>query len=104
MLVADDRDPARLGARVLAALRAGPDGDGPGAAAVLDGRWPTATQAAAREALARHAGQLAPDDLVVFTSGSSGTPRAVVGLTENSEPGTCTMLRSVPSQGMWMRW
>jgi hypothetical protein len=35
---------------------------------------------------------------------SPGTPRAVVGLTENSSPGTWIMRRSRPSQGMWMRW
>ena len=33
-----------------------------------------------------------------------GTPRAVVGLTENSAPGTWIMRSSRPSQGMWMRW
>ena len=33
-----------------------------------------------------------------------GTPRAVVGFTENSAPGTCTIRTSVPSHGMWMRW
>ena len=33
-----------------------------------------------------------------------GTPRAVVGFTENSSPGTWIMRRSVPVMGMWMRW
>jgi hypothetical protein len=33
-----------------------------------------------------------------------GTPRAVVGLTENSAPGTWIMRISRPAQGMWMRW
>ena len=33
-----------------------------------------------------------------------GTPRAVVGLTENSSPGTWIMRSSRPAQGMWMRW
>ena len=33
-----------------------------------------------------------------------GTPRAVVGLTENSAPGTWIMRVSTPSHGMWMRW
>ena len=33
-----------------------------------------------------------------------GTPRAVVGLTENSAPGTWIIRRSTPSHGMWMRW
>ena len=105
VLVADDRDPARLGARVLAALRAGPDGDGPGAVAVLDGRWPTATQAAAREALARHAGQLAPDDLVVFTSGSSGTPRAVhrsLASWQASAPALTELLALRPEDLTWL--
>ncbi len=35
---------------------------------------------------------------------SPGTPRAVVGLTENSAPGTWIMRSSRPAQGMWMRW
>ena len=35
---------------------------------------------------------------------SPGMPRAVTGLTENRSPGTCTMVRSRPAQGMWMRW
>ena len=33
-----------------------------------------------------------------------GTPRAVVGLTENSAPGTWIIRVSTPSHGMWMRW
>ena len=33
-----------------------------------------------------------------------GTPRAVVGLTENSAPGTWIIRVSMPSHGMWMRW
>ena len=32
-----------------------------------------------------------------------GTPRAVVGLTEKSDPGTWIIRVSVPSHGMWMR-
>jgi hypothetical protein len=35
---------------------------------------------------------------------SPGTPRAVVGLTENSAPGTWIIRVSAPSHGMWMRW
>ena len=35
---------------------------------------------------------------------SPGTPRAVVGFTENSAPGTCIMRSSRPARGMWMRW
>jgi hypothetical protein len=33
-----------------------------------------------------------------------GTPRAVTGFTENSDPGTWIIRTSVPSHGMWMRW
>jgi hypothetical protein len=33
-----------------------------------------------------------------------GTPRAVVGFTENSAPGTWIIRLSTPSHGMWMRW
>ena len=33
-----------------------------------------------------------------------GTPRAVVGLTENRAPGTWIIRLRTPSHGMWMRW
>ena len=33
-----------------------------------------------------------------------GTPRAVVGLTENSVAGHVDHARQPPAQGMWMRW
>jgi hypothetical protein len=34
---------------------------------------------------------------------SPGTPRAVVGLTENSRPARRSCAQR-PAQGMWMRW
>src|SRR3546814_3352111 len=33
-----------------------------------------------------------------------GTSRTASGPTENSRPGTCTVSRRVPVQGMWTRW
>ena len=33
-----------------------------------------------------------------------GTTRVVKGETLNSLPGTCTISRNVPPDGMWMRW
>ena len=50
------------------------------------------------------ASQAAPSVSAMPDAGGPGTPRAVVGLTENSSPGTWIMRRSRPAQGMWMRW
>ena len=34
----------------------------------------------------------------------SGTTRVVKGETLNNLPGTCTISRNIPPNGMWMRW
>ncbi len=68
-ILAADADPRRLVAQVVDGLRAGR------AVAVLDARWPHALRAAASRLV--HEATVAPRDLVVFTSGSSGWPRAV---------------------------
>ncbi|HET8613932.1 MAG TPA: AMP-binding protein [Actinomycetales bacterium] len=77
----DDADvelpaPGRLVERVLARL----EGRATGPLVVLDASWPSALREHALDDLAQAAsdGRLRGDDLVLFTSGSSGTPRAVV--------------------------
>lgn len=70
-VIADDPDPRRLTESVVEALAQRRP------VAVLDGRWPAARRAAARDAVMRHQRRLRPADLVVFSSGSAGVPRAV---------------------------
>lgn len=82
-VVVEERAPRRLFDAFQRALREGRP------VAVLDGRWPPPLRAQARELVARAQG-LRPRDLVVFTSGSGGRPRAVhrglASWTDSIEP------------------
>ncbi len=70
-VVVDAANPRDLVDGVVRALDAGR------AVAVLDARWPAVRVEAARAQARQHAADLSPHDLVVFTSGTGGRPRAV---------------------------
>jgi acyl-coenzyme A synthetase/AMP-(fatty) acid ligase len=77
--------------------------------AVLDPTWPAALVRQARRDLveAASAGRLTSDDLVVFTSGSSGVPRAVVRTLESwraSLRPLSEVTGLVPGQGHRLVW